>query len=193
MSKAVILLNFVSLAGLVFTALMGYVLGAELIAVAGAGGATFGAGTLGTVIAGALGRHLVFALGSVLMALVGESMVLAYFLGKSASVERTVAAHDLDHGFVDRMGEFRQRASKLVLLSLLLLIAVLLFGGGVVARSVPAWTHQVVAWAAIGVHGLSSFFSARALGDHGGLLAELDELVRGVAAGGGIEARRTTV
>lgn len=188
MSYAIIALNLASLAGLAAATVLGYVVGAGMGA-AGAGAEAAAA----TALAVAFRRHFTLGLVATLIGLFSESMVFFYFIGTGVSIKKAVALYRLDQRYLARVREFKVRTSGIAFLALLGLIAAFVLGGGVAARAVPAWAHQVAAWVAIAAHGASTVASARAITDNMGLLSELDRVVVGMAARGEVQIRRTVV
>jgi hypothetical protein len=187
MSYAIIALNIAALAGLLLTVVLGYAVGGEMAEAARGNAAITADLVLG------FRRHFLLGLASTLVGLFAQSMIFFYFVGTGISIKKAVALYDLDRQVLGRVREFKQRTSGIASLAILLLMAAFVLGGGVAAGALPAWVHHLTAWAAVAAHGVSTWRGAYAIVDNVGLLAELDQRVKGMAARGEVEVRRTVV
>jgi hypothetical protein len=190
MSYAIIALNVASLIGLLGAAILGYALKSDILA---AGHGFPDPATASAALAVGFKHHFLLALTATLAALFAESMIFFYFIGTGVSIKKAVALYKLDHKYLGQVRQFKQRTSGIASLALLLLMAAFVLGGGVAARAVPVWGHHAAAWAALIVHGISTWSGAGAILDNVGLLAELDRQVLELSRRGEVVVSRTVV
>lgn len=88
--------------------------------------------------------HFLMGLMTALFTMLVHCLVFTYFLGTNRWVKETAAAYSLDGRFAATSRQYRMRAFRVALLSMLLVVATIATGAGAHTRTWPTWLHQTV-------------------------------------------------
>jgi len=112
---------------------------------------------------GAFVRHFTLALSSTFLLCLAHSMTMFYFIGTGKHLKELVKEYRLGEGIVRETILFKNKLFPPMMVAILLTLAQFILGGGTDTRVVPAWIHQIMAWATLGSNAYCLVFEAKYL------------------------------
>lgn len=144
------------------------------------------AGLVASLVLGHLGAanrallllHVTVALFTTLLALLVQSMVMFYLIGKGKAIKDAVAEGRLEGPYAQRVWGFHMRLFPIATYAVVVTMAAAIVGGGVATRTIPAWIHAVLAYGALGLNTMAVVTEARVLADSARLVDEINSRLR---------------
>lgn len=156
MGRALLMLGWVSTAGLVGTAILGYRIGEQ----------------------GSLGWHLLGALFSSLLLLFSHSWILFYLIGTGKALKSAAQEHGLGAEVQEKTREFKNRSNPWLMLAMLAVMVTFIVGGGVATRVVPSWIHSSLFFISLAIQVRALWIEGRVLGENERLMRRVDRQIR---------------
>jgi 4-hydroxybenzoate polyprenyltransferase len=125
--------------------------------------------------------HLLLALVSTLLLLFSHCWILFYLIGTGKAIKEAVAENGLEPELVAATRRFKQRSSGWGMLAMLLAMATMVLGGGVLAGAVPRWLHHALFYVAALVQVVTLVREHAVLAANDSLMASIDRRLQAAA------------
>jgi hypothetical protein len=126
----------------------------------------------------AVGQHISIGIFSTMITLLGHSMMMFYFLGKSKAVREAAAEGGLSTEFERRIAIVRAPVFGAAIAAMIVTMITALLGASVDTGVLPSWVHNVVAFSCLLLNLRALVIEIKALTASGRVVAEVNQLLQ---------------
>lgn len=108
-------------------------------------------------------QHITYAVPTMVVSMFAHSMAMFYFIGTGVQIKDAVKNHVLSPEFVNETKALKKEVFPIAMLTMGVVMAAFIVGGGVHTHAVPRWVHTGLAFAAVLVSARAFWIESRAI------------------------------